>query len=766
MKQEAINTFNEGLNYDLNPIVTPNNVLTDNVNGTFITFNGNELSLQNDAGNTIINIMNANDNIPTFVPGTTYTVGSYITTTDNTNRLRYWECVFETNKSTIDAPSCWREYIVRLTEGFYPIGVQEYGGVLYIVSALNIINSSTIYQPTNIYKLNETIQTGLDQDIPGTFYISLKYNNTSNLSDATAWKNLGDINSAPNYNMVEFGSYPSPEKHFNNEGDALSINLGINQIYNPKVANELVFSPGEYVTFNSTLDSEYVTRPNPIAIDPIRLYIIKLYQQLTSGYTDLTQAIDEAFITSGSTEPHWLFDPAFKFYCPYLYRGKLLLAIEIQPLQSYSLQLQEIDYNLTSNTYSVILNVYATFTNSAYTISVGGVIVQLSLNGVILDPSNYIVTAPNNTGSEFSGQIIISGISGDNAGKLLKYSIVPNFTFSSGTNADLPVKYLEQYTINGSIILLAGNYAVYLHGDNAFIDNSCSLTLPGFRELNAIQLINEFGDSIDLGFTSSFLNYYLIRSGYTPIMMLPEFILGYFSVDSNNIIIGVTWAPLYDDTVIIDPVLMENKIKIEQAAIGMPTLIADPTCYTAPLTIIVDGSSDITINITQLGLIFIPTTNHIVTVNARIGVSVYIEIISANLSFENISDTITITSPTTLNYSLIGQLEKYQPVYDILVVWNNTIDLNNAGITMSTWNGSTSSWDNVLGIMYASSSLSKSVFSTVSQDSILYPANTIFSEYIFSDNLPVPSNYRNITPTTDFVNANGIIFRKHSLITN
>ena len=40
MKQEAANTFSEGLNYDLNPTTTPNNVLTDCVNGTFLTFNG------------------------------------------------------------------------------------------------------------------------------------------------------------------------------------------------------------------------------------------------------------------------------------------------------------------------------------------------------------------------------------------------------------------------------------------------------------------------------------------------------------------------------------------------------------------------------------------------------------------------------------------------------------------------------------------------------------------------------------------------------
>ena len=54
MRQETNNTFDQGLNKDLNPIVTPNNVLTDCLNGTFLTFNGDELSLQNDAGNTKI----------------------------------------------------------------------------------------------------------------------------------------------------------------------------------------------------------------------------------------------------------------------------------------------------------------------------------------------------------------------------------------------------------------------------------------------------------------------------------------------------------------------------------------------------------------------------------------------------------------------------------------------------------------------------------------------------------------------------------------
>jgi hypothetical protein len=56
MKKESVNTFGNGLNYDLNPIATPDNVLTDCINGTFVTFNGDELSLQNDAGNSKIKV--------------------------------------------------------------------------------------------------------------------------------------------------------------------------------------------------------------------------------------------------------------------------------------------------------------------------------------------------------------------------------------------------------------------------------------------------------------------------------------------------------------------------------------------------------------------------------------------------------------------------------------------------------------------------------------------------------------------------------------
>lgn len=50
-KQEAVNTFTKGLISDLNPLSMPNNALTNCLNGTLLTFNGNEQVLQNDMGN-------------------------------------------------------------------------------------------------------------------------------------------------------------------------------------------------------------------------------------------------------------------------------------------------------------------------------------------------------------------------------------------------------------------------------------------------------------------------------------------------------------------------------------------------------------------------------------------------------------------------------------------------------------------------------------------------------------------------------------------
>ena len=79
MKKYADNSFNAGLNLDDNPITIDNNSLTNCLNGTLITYNGNEYILQNDLGNG-------------------------------------------------------RVETAALPQGYVPVGVKEHGGVVYVAS--------------------------------------------------------------------------------------------------------------------------------------------------------------------------------------------------------------------------------------------------------------------------------------------------------------------------------------------------------------------------------------------------------------------------------------------------------------------------------------------------------------------------------------------------------------------------------------------------------------------------------------------------------
>ena len=84
--QTTTNAFYEGLNLDSHPLAVKQTSLTNALNATFITKNGNELMLQNDMGNTMI------------------------------------------QDSATGA-------VMQLSPGFVPVGMKEQGGILYIVSA-------------------------------------------------------------------------------------------------------------------------------------------------------------------------------------------------------------------------------------------------------------------------------------------------------------------------------------------------------------------------------------------------------------------------------------------------------------------------------------------------------------------------------------------------------------------------------------------------------------------------------------------------------
>lgn len=87
--RKATNRFNKGLIMDFSPENTKNDTLTHALNATLLTFNGNELSLQNDMGNARV------------------------------------ETAF-------------------LPEGYMPVGTCEYGGIIYVVSYNPIEDKSQI----------------------------------------------------------------------------------------------------------------------------------------------------------------------------------------------------------------------------------------------------------------------------------------------------------------------------------------------------------------------------------------------------------------------------------------------------------------------------------------------------------------------------------------------------------------------------------------------------------------------------------------------
>ena len=89
MKQQESNQFDKGMSLDTNPIAMDNHTLSGALNATMITMNGNELVLQNDMGNA-------------------------------------------------------RVETAYLPDGFVPVGMKEYGGIVYVASYNPISDQSQI----------------------------------------------------------------------------------------------------------------------------------------------------------------------------------------------------------------------------------------------------------------------------------------------------------------------------------------------------------------------------------------------------------------------------------------------------------------------------------------------------------------------------------------------------------------------------------------------------------------------------------------------
>lgn len=194
MKQSTHNIFQDGLNFDLNPLTTPNTVLTDALNASFITFNGDELSLQNDSGNTKIKAIYNTSTI--YGSKLKYDYNEIVS--DNGFYYRSKISNNDTDLSTVN----WEDVTyVKLTNNYYPIGIIEYGGVLYIVSTNKIID----WNPNSKYFKFDQVQVEIDSIIRYFECINPIQSITRPDVDTTNWKEV-----IPG--RIEFGSYPSPDK--------------------------------------------------------------------------------------------------------------------------------------------------------------------------------------------------------------------------------------------------------------------------------------------------------------------------------------------------------------------------------------------------------------------------------------------------------------------------------------------------------------------------------------------------------------------------
>lgn len=160
----AVNSFSEGLLMDFSPTIAPNSALSNALNATLITYNGNEMSLQNDMGNA-------------------------------------------------------RVESAYLPEGYVPVGTCEFGDIIYIVSYNPLKNKSQIgcfpspernISSKEISNLKTTLSSS-DLAKDGTIYNnSIKkiiYQNTLNAGDKfiISWGSEGirNLNSISNFGNTQ-----------------------------------------------------------------------------------------------------------------------------------------------------------------------------------------------------------------------------------------------------------------------------------------------------------------------------------------------------------------------------------------------------------------------------------------------------------------------------------------------------------------------------------------------------------------------------------
>ena len=415
MRQETTNTFDKGLNKDLNPIVTPNDVLTDCLNGTFITFNGDELSLQNDAGNTKITVPWDKRMLLEYTEGASYNSGVVV----EIDKIMYRSLIDANTKPIFNEDNSLNEVYwelfdpsVKLSDGFYPIGIKEYGGVLYIVSG----------------KKGERNAKG-------------KY-----------------VNPLYDYDKVEFGSYPAPIQSKGGlvSGDTIKIDSWEeeehNLLYETIVLNDTSFKTGGYAIFDGLLDFDVENLQIPADSEGLGakdgFYKVRLLHQLNNGSFDLTEDVWKRFREhqrdTGTIKTHWIDSVdgsiIFKYLCPNQYKGKLVIIVEIdepplfefETLPTAEMQSENYEINLSQLKWE-----------SSNTIDIVDFVWKLIF-------TDGTVRTPENGGTD--------PFSIEKKNNLVSYEVWPKTNYVWD---DFPKVFRDKYVLRGTVLLAEKYYSMY-----------------------------------------------------------------------------------------------------------------------------------------------------------------------------------------------------------------------------------------------------------------------------------------------------------------
>ena len=192
MRKEAINIFSEGLIMDLNPLTTPYNVMTSCLNGTLITYNGNEFVLQNDMGNGIVE--------------TAY-----------------------------------------LPSGYVPVGIKEFGGIIYVASYNPLTNKGQLGSfPSPERNISSNEVSSMKKQITEEDFIDKEGKLTSAIQKVNLFEDGSVLRSGDKFSIVITGSIDNrqiaPEelrkyckRTFRIDYNKNSLPLELNPNYNDKV---------------------------------------------------------------------------------------------------------------------------------------------------------------------------------------------------------------------------------------------------------------------------------------------------------------------------------------------------------------------------------------------------------------------------------------------------------------------------------------------------------------------------------------------------